>query len=173
MKKIGVYPGTFDPITYGHIDVVERSLKIVDKVIIAVSGFQRKNFLFSVDERVELIKGVFKSNKSVKVESFDGLLVDYLKERNINIIIRGLRAISDFDYEFQMVLINRKLNRNVETIFLMPREEYFYISSSIVKEIAKLNGNISCFVPKNVEIALRKKFKEVKNAESEKKTLKK
>ena len=138
MKKIGVYPGTFDPITYGHIDVVERSLKIVDEVIIAVSGYPRKSFLFSVEERVQLIKEVFKDNKSVKVESFDGLLVDYLKGKKINIVIRGLRAISDFDYEFQMVLINRKLNKDLETIFLMPREEYFYISSSIIKEIAKL-----------------------------------
>lgn len=159
MRKIGVYPGTFDPITYGHIDVVERSLKIFDKVIIAVSGFERKNFLFSVEERVKLIKEVFKDNEKVEVESFDGLLVDYLKKKNIDVVIRGLRAISDFDYEFQMVLVNRKLYKEVETIFLMPREEFFYISSSIVKEIAKLNGNISCFVPKNVEIALKKKIK--------------
>ncbi|MCM8767794.1 MAG: pantetheine-phosphate adenylyltransferase [Candidatus Omnitrophica bacterium] len=158
MKKVGVYPGTFDPITYGHIDVIERSLKIVDEVIIAVSGFKKKDFLFSVEERVAMIKEVFKNNENVKVESFDGLLVDYLKKKNLKIVIRGLRAISDFDYEFQMVLINRKLNKEIETIFLMPREEYFYISSSIVKEIAKLNGNISCFVPKNVEQALRKKF---------------
>ncbi|MCM8785366.1 MAG: pantetheine-phosphate adenylyltransferase [Candidatus Omnitrophica bacterium] len=158
MKKIGVYPGTFDPITYGHIDVIERSLKIVDKVIIAVSEFKRKDFLFTIEERIDLIKEVFKNNESVNVESFDGLLVDYLKKKNAKIIIRGLRAISDFDYEFQMVLINRKLNKDMETIFLMPREEYFYISSSIVKEIAKLNGDVSCFVPKNVEQALRKKF---------------
>ncbi|MFN4227612.1 MAG: pantetheine-phosphate adenylyltransferase [Candidatus Ratteibacteria bacterium] len=158
MKKIGVYPGTFDPITYGHIDVVERSLKIVDEVIIAVSEFKRKDFLFTIEERINLIREVFKNNESVKVESFNGLLVDYLKKKNIKIVIRGLRAISDFDYEFQMVLINRKLNKEIETIFLMPREEYFYISSSIVKEIAKLNGSVSCFVPKNVEKALRKKF---------------
>ncbi|MCM8803658.1 MAG: pantetheine-phosphate adenylyltransferase [Candidatus Omnitrophica bacterium] len=160
MKKIGVYPGTFDPITYGHIDVVERSLKIFDKIIIAVSGFGKKNFLFSLEERVKIIKEVFKNNERIEVESFDGLLVDYLKKKNINIVIRGLRAISDFDYEFQMVLVNRKLFKEIETIFLMPREEFFYISSSIVKEIAKLNGNISCFVPKNVEIALKKKIKE-------------
>jgi pantetheine-phosphate adenylyltransferase len=159
MKKIGVYPGTFDPITYGHIDVVERSLKIVDGVIIAVSGYPRKDFLFTVEERIQLIEEIFKDNSSVKVESFDGLFVDYLKEKKIKIVIRGLRAISDFDYEFQMVLINRKLNKDLETIFLMPREEYFYISSSIVKEIAKLGGSVSCFVPKNVEIALKKKFK--------------
>ncbi|MCX7916563.1 MAG: pantetheine-phosphate adenylyltransferase [bacterium] len=173
MKKIAVYPGTFDPITYGHIDVVERSLKIVDKIIIAVSGFQRKNFLFSVEERVKLIKEVFKDKKEVEVESFDGLLVDYLKKKNVKIVIRGLRAISDFDYEFQMVLVNRKLMKDIETIFLMPREEFFYISSSIVKEIVKLNGNISCFVPKNVEVALREKIKGGNNAKSEKKTFKK
>ncbi|MCM8772902.1 MAG: pantetheine-phosphate adenylyltransferase [Candidatus Omnitrophica bacterium] len=164
MKKIGVYPGTFDPITYGHIDVVERSLKILDETIIAVSGFPRKDFLFSVEERVELIKEVFKNNKRIKVESFDGLLVEYLKKKNIKIVIRGLRAISDFDYEFQMVLTNRKLDKDIETIFLMPREEFFYISSSMVKEIAKLNGPLSCFVPKNVEEALRKKFQGGKNA---------
>ncbi|MGC8977017.1 MAG: pantetheine-phosphate adenylyltransferase [Candidatus Ratteibacteria bacterium] len=166
MKKIGVYPGTFDPITYGHIDIVERSLKIFDKVIIAVSGFQKKNFLFSIEERIQLIKEIFKNNENVEVEGFDGLLIDYLKKKNIYVIIRGLRAISDFDYEFQMVLVNRKLCKEVETIFLMPREEFFFISSSIVKEIAKLGGNVSCFVPKNVEIALREKFKGGQNAKS-------
>jgi len=166
MKKIGVYPGTFDPITNGHIDVIKRSLKIFDKVIVAVSNFPRKNFLFSLSERIQLIKGVFKNNEKVEVDSFDGLLVDYLKKRNLNIVIRGLRAISDFDYEFQMVLANRKLYKEIETIFLMPREEFFYISSSIVKEIAKLGGNVSCFVPKNVEILLKGKFQGGENAKS-------
>ncbi|MCM8818483.1 MAG: pantetheine-phosphate adenylyltransferase [Candidatus Omnitrophica bacterium] len=166
MKKIGVYPGTFDPITYGHIDVVERSLKILDKIFIAVSSFPRKDFLFSIEERVLMIKEVFKNNKNVVVDTFDGLLVDYLRRKKIKIIIRGLRAISDFDYEFQMVLVNRKLNKEIETIFLMPREEFFYISSSIVKEIAKLNGPISCFVPKVVEKFLEKKLKGGKNAKS-------
>jgi pantetheine-phosphate adenylyltransferase len=159
MKRVGLYPGTFDPITYGHIDVIERSLKIFDKVVVAVSNFPRKDFLFSLSERIQLIKEVFKNNKRVEVDSFDGLLVDYLKKKNLNTVIRGLRAISDFDYEFQMILVNRKLYKEIETIFLMPREEYFYISSSIVKEIAKLGGNISCFVPRNVEIALKEKFK--------------
>lgn len=166
MKKIGVYPGTFDPITYGHIDVVERALKIFDKIIIAVSSFPRKDFLFTVEERISLIKEVFEKNENVEVERFDGLLVDYLKEKGIKIVIRGLRAISDFDYEFQMVLVNRKLNKEIETVFLMPREEFFYISSSIVKEIAKLGGNVSCFVPKNVERALREKFKGGNHAKS-------
>ena len=166
MKKIGVYPGTFDPITYGHIDVIERSLKIFDNVIVAVSNFPRKNFLFSLPERIQLIKELFKNNERVEVDSFDGLLVDYLKKKNLSIVIRGLRAISDFDYEFQMVLVNRKLYKEIETIFLMPREEFFYISSSIVKEIAKLGGSISCFVPKNVEIALKEKFKGGENAKS-------
>jgi len=166
MKKIGVYPGTFDPITNGHIDVIERSLKVFEKVIVAVSNFPRKNFLFSLSERIRLIKEVFKDNERVEVDSFDGLLVDYLRSKNLNVVIRGLRAISDFDYEFQMVLVNRKLYKEIETIFLMPREEYFYISSSIVKEIAKLGGNVSCFVPKNVEIALKEKFKGGKDAKS-------
>lgn len=158
MKK-GVYPGTFDPITFGHIDVIKRSLKILDKIVIAVSSFPRKDFLFTIEERMELIREVFKNDDRVEVEKFDGLLVDYLKEKGIKIVIRGLRAISDFDYEFQMVLVNRKLFKEIETIFLMPSEEFFFISSSIVKEIARLGGNLSCFVPKNVEQAMKKKFK--------------
>ena len=158
MNKIAVYPGSFDPITNGHIDVVKRSLKFLDKIIIAVSTFPRKNFLFTVEERMNFIKEIFKDEEKVEVDSFDGLLVDYMKKKGVNIIIRGLRAISDFEYEFQMALTNRKMNRDVDTVFLMPGEEFFYISSTLVKEIAKLKGNISCFVPKVVEKALREKF---------------
>ncbi|MCD6221662.1 pantetheine-phosphate adenylyltransferase [bacterium] len=158
MNSKAVYPGSFDPITNGHIDVIKRSLKIVDKVIIAVSSFQRKNFLFTLKERIEMIKETFKGEERVEVDSFDGLLVDYLKKKNLNLIVRGLRAISDFEYEFQMALVNRKLNKEIETIFIMPGEEYFFISSTLVKEIAKLKGQISCFVPSVVEKKLKEKF---------------
>ena len=158
MNSKAVYPGSFDPITNGHIDVIKRSLKIVDKVIIAVSSFQRKNFLFTLKERIEMIRETFKGDERIEVDSFDGLLVDYLKKKNLNLIVRGLRAISDFEYEFQMALTNRKLNKEIETIFIMPGEEYFFISSTLVKEIAKLKGQISCFVPSIVEKKLKEKF---------------
>ncbi|RKY30612.1 MAG: pantetheine-phosphate adenylyltransferase [Candidatus Omnitrophota bacterium] len=158
MNSKAVYPGSFDPITNGHIDVIKRSLKIVDKVIIAVSSFQRKNFLFTLKERIEMIKETFKGDERIEVDSFDGLLVNYLKKKNLNLIVRGLRAISDFEYEFQMALTNRKLNKEIETIFIMPGEEYFFISSTLVKEIAKLKGQISCFVPSVVEKKLKEKF---------------
>lgn len=158
MKNIAVYPGSFDPITNGHIDVIHRGLKIVDKIIIAVSSFQRKDFLFTVEERTEMIKETFKNNNRIEIDKFDGLLVNYLKEKNINIIVRGLRAISDFEYEFQMALTNRKLNKNIETIFIMPGEEYFFISSTMVKEVAKLKGQVACFVPSVVEKKLKDKF---------------
>ncbi|HOV21068.1 MAG TPA: pantetheine-phosphate adenylyltransferase [Candidatus Ratteibacteria bacterium] len=158
MKNIAVYPGSFDPITNGHIDVIHRCLKIVDKIIIAISSFQRKDFLLTIEERTEIIKETFKNDDRIEIDKFDGLLVNYLKEKNINIIVRGLRAISDFEYEFQMALTNRKLNKNIETIFIMPGEEYFFISSTMVKEIAKLKGQISCFVPPAVEKKLKEKF---------------
>ena len=158
MNSKAVYPGSFDPITNGHIDVIKRSLKIVNKVIIAVSSFQRKNFLFTLKERIEMIKETFKGDERIEIDSFDGLLVDYLKKKNLNLIVRGLRAISDFEYEFQMALTNRKLNKEIETIFIMPGEEYFFISSTLVKEIAKLKGQISCFVPSVVEKKLKEKF---------------
>jgi len=158
MVKIAVYPGSFDPITNGHVDVIKRSLSFVDKVIVAVANHSRKNLLFTTEERAALIKYIYSGNKRVKVEKFDGLLVDYLKRNRINTILRGLRAVSDFEYEFQMVLANRKLDKKVETVFLMPGEEFFFISSSIVKEIAALKGNVSSLVPVVVAKALRKKF---------------
>ena len=159
MKKIAVYPGSFDPITRGHIDLIERSLEFVDKVIVAVADHSRKNLLFTTEERVNLIRAVYCKNKRVEVDKFDGLLVDYLKKKHINIILRGLRAVSDFEYEFQMALTNRKLDSKIETVFLMPGEEFFFISSSLVKEIAGLKGDVSMFVPAVVSSALRKKFK--------------
>ncbi|RKY32261.1 MAG: pantetheine-phosphate adenylyltransferase [Candidatus Omnitrophota bacterium] len=157
-NKIAVYPGSFDPITYGHIDVIERSLKFFEKIIVAVSYNTRKKYLFTLEERVNMVKEVFKDRREIEVDSFRGLLVDYLRKKNVYIVIRGLRAVSDFEYEFQMALINRKLNPEIETIFMMPKEEFFYISSSLVKEIAELKGNLSYFVPEIVEKKLREKF---------------
>jgi len=161
-KRIGVYPGSFDPITYGHIDVIERSLTFLDKIIIAVANNSRKSFIFSLEERMNLIKSVFEGRKEVEVDKFDGLLVDYLKNKKVYLIIRGLRAVSDFEYEFQMALTNRKLNPEIDTIFLMPGEEFFYISSSLVKEIANLGGSIEKFVPFVVEKALREKLEKAR-----------
>ena len=156
--KIAVYPGSFDPITNGHIDVIKRALAFVDKVIVAVSAHSRKNLLFTTEERVGLIRAVYKKDKRIEVDSFSGLLVDYLKDKRIKLIVRGLRAVSDFEYEFQMALANRKLDGSIETVFLMPGEEFFFISSSIVKEIASLKGDVSSMVPEVVFKALKKKF---------------
>ncbi len=158
VEKIAVYPGSFDPITNGHIDVIEKGLSFLDRVIIAVSTYPRKNFLFTVEERIDLIKGIYRGHKKVEVDKFDGLLVDYLHTRDINLILRGLRAVSDFEYEFQMALTNRILDKNIETVFLMPGEEFFFISSSLVKEIAFLKGDISKFVPLSIKDALMKKI---------------
>lgn len=157
--KIAVYPGTFDPITKGHLDVLERALRLFDHVVIAVAVNAGKSPLFTVDERVALAQEALKSiEKPVTVMSFDGLLVDFVQSQKACAIIRGLRAVSDFEYEFQMALMNRKLRQDVETIFLMPRESYTYLSSSIVREVARLGGDISSLVPAHVEAALKKKF---------------
>lgn len=159
MEKIAVYPGSFDPVTNGHIDVVKKSFAFIDRVIVAVADHSRKNPLFSTEERVELMRSVFINDNRVEVDRFNGLLVNYLEKKHIRIILRGLRAVSDFEYEFQMVLANRKLDSGIETVFLMPGEEFFFISSSIVREIAALKGDVSTLVPEVVSDALRKKFK--------------
>lgn len=156
--KIAVYPGSFDPITYGHLDVIKRATKIFDRVILAVAEREEKNPIFTHQERVELAKKVLGNNRQVSVEGFSGLLISYLKKRKVSTVIRGLRAVMDFDYEFQMVLTNRKLAPEIDTVFFLPSEQYFYLSASLVKEIARLKGELKCFVPKIVEIALRKKF---------------
>ncbi len=158
MKKIAVYPGSFDPITKGHMDVIERGLSFLDKVIVSVADYSRKNLLFTTEERVSMIRSIYRKNEKVEVGKFDGLLVDYMEKKGVNIILRGLRAVSDFEYEFQMVLANRKLSNRIETVFLTPGEEYFFISSSIVKEIAELKGDVSMLVPDIVAETLRKKF---------------
>lgn len=144
--KIGVYPGTFDPVTYGHTDIIVRSLRVFDKVIVAVAPNPTKRPLFDLAERVEMVKLVTKGFPHVEVVIFDGLLVEYVQRRKAHAVIRGLRAISDFEYEFQMALVNRKLNKSVETVFLMPSEEYSYLTSTLIKEVASFGGRLSDFL---------------------------
>jgi len=156
--KEAVYPGTFDPITNGHLDVIRRALSLFDKVVIGIACTRDKPLIFGTEERVRLVREATKDLDRVEVESFEGLLTDYLKRRDSKIIIRGLRAVSDFDYEFQMALMNRRLSTNVETVFLTPSEEYSFLSSSLVKEIASRGGDVVEFVPQMVEKALKAKF---------------
>ena len=163
MKKIGIYPGTFDPITYGHIDVIKRSLKIVNKLIIGVSDDYAKNYLFSSDERVSIIKKSLFSDlkfkpKYLKVLSFTTLTTALCAKHNATIIFRGLRAVSDFEYEFQLAGMNRQLNKRIETVFLMSDPDKQVISSRFVKEIAKLNGKIDNFVTKSTKKAIKEKY---------------
>ena len=156
----GIYPGTFDPVTYGHIDLIKRALGIFDEVIVAVAHQSTdKSPLFTVAERIDFLKQATEGLEGVIVDQFDGLVVDYAKKKGASTMIRGVRMISDFEYEFQMALTNRKLSEEVETIFLMPHESYSYISSRLIKEVAKLNGDISSFVPEFVLNAIKKKYK--------------
>jgi len=157
-NRIAVYPGTFDPITNGHLDIIERGLKLFDGLIVAIAESPVKEPLFAVDERVNMAKEAVKKYKNVKVESFNCLLIDYLRKKNANIILRGLRVISDFEYEFQMALTNRKLAPDIETVFMMTAEGYSYLSSRFIKEIARLGGRFDCFVPVNVAKMLKEKF---------------
>ena len=155
MSKIGIYPGSFDPITYGHLDIIQRSLSVVDELVIAVSNNKSKNHLISIDDRLNLINQSISSLpdedlSKIKVEKFDNLLVHYVKSKNASLIIRGLRAVSDFEYEFLMTGMNRSIDKDIETIFLMSSEKYHFISSRFIKEIHKLGGDISKSVPKPV-----------------------
>src|SRR5437667_6147010 len=154
-----VYPGSFDPVTNGHLDVIERARKLFDEVIVAVAHNDEKQALFSLEERLELLKTSIGNIDNVRIAQFDGLLVEFAAAQRARAVVRGLRAVSDFEFEFQMALMNRKLNSDVETIFLMPKEEYTYLSSRLVKEIARLGGDVSSFVPACVVNALSRKFK--------------
>ena len=153
-----VYPGTFDPVTYGHIDIIKRAARIFDKVIIAVAHNDEKTPLFSVDERVSMLKESVRAMKNVIVDDFDGLVVNYVKHKGARVMIRGIRMISDFEYEFQMALTNRKLSEKIETMFMMPNESYSYISSKLIKEAAGLGADVKDFVPKKVQNSLKKKL---------------
>ncbi|HCD38016.1 MAG TPA: pantetheine-phosphate adenylyltransferase [Candidatus Omnitrophica bacterium] len=153
-----VYPGSFDPITNGHIDIIKRGLAIFDEVIVAIAKNSEKKPLFTVKERVKMIREIAKGLKGIRVDVFDGLLVDYVKSVGAKAVIRGLRAVSDFEYEFQMAITNRKLGKDVETIFLMSSEKYSYLSSRIVKEVSSYGGNITGMVPESVVKALGGKF---------------
>ncbi len=159
MKRIAVFPGSFDPITNGHIDIIERAQEIFEEIIVAVVENPQKDYLFNVQERVEMIKEIFAGSPKVKVETFDGLLMNYMKRKGAKVVIRGLRAISDFEYEFQMALMNRKLNPEVETLFMMPNVVYSYLSSRLVKEVYSLGGCVKDLVPPVVERYLEKKLR--------------
>ncbi|MCI4624664.1 MAG: pantetheine-phosphate adenylyltransferase [Candidatus Magnetoovum sp. WYHC-5] len=156
--RVAIYPGTFDPFTNGHLDIVMRSLRLFDSLIVAVANNPKKRPLFSVLERIELIKASLPKTGGVTVDSFDGLAVDYVRAKGGGVIIRGLRAVSDFEYELQMALINRRLNPEIDTIFKMPSEEYSFLTSTAVKEIASLGGCVEGLVPPAVVSALRSKF---------------
>ncbi len=160
--KVAVCPGSFDPITFGHLDIIKRGAKVFDQLHVVVLNNSSKNPLFSVEERIELIKNVTSDIPNVKVDSFQGLLVDYAKSVKASAIIRGLRAVSDFEYEMQITSMNRVLDDAIETFFMMTNNQYSFLSSSIVKEVAKYNGNVSELVPAIVESALKEKFAENK-----------
>lgn len=158
MKRIAVYPGTFDPVTNGHVDLVERTLRMFDRVIVAIAANPKKAPLFTLDERIDMFRQAIGKRKNVEIEGFDCLLVDYMKRKKAVGLIRGLRAVSDFEYELQLALMNRRLDSEVETVFMMPSEEYSFITSTIVKEAASYGGDVSSLVPKVVVQNLRRKF---------------
>ena len=155
--RIAVYPGSFDPLTNGHVDIIQRGARLFDRIVVAILLNVEKSPLFTVAERVDIAREVFANNPNVEVDTFDGLLVDYARRKRAGVIVRGLRAISDFEYEMQMALMNRNLNPEVETVFMMPAEPYTYVSSRLVKEVAALGGSVSNLVPRLVEERLREK----------------
>jgi len=157
MSTLAVYPGSFDPLTNGHVDIIERGARLFDRIIVAILVNAEKSPLFTTAERVDIARKVFKERANVEVDTFDGLLVDYVAKRKANVLVRGLRAVSDFEYEFQMALMNRHLNPTIETVFMMPAEKYSYISSRLIKEVFALGGQVQGLVPELVERRLREK----------------
>lgn len=159
MGKVAIYPGSFDPITYGHIDIVERALEIFDKVIVAIAHNAEKRSLFTVEERLKMVRKIFEHTPQVIVDRFKGLLVDYVAKTNAKVILRGLRATSDFEYEFHMASMNRSLNTHLDTLFMMTSKDYFFVSSRTIKEVASLGGGVEGLVPDLVVRRLKEKFK--------------
>src|SRR5215831_13476868 len=159
MSTLAVYPGSFDPLTNGHVDIIERGARLFDRIIVAILVNAEKSPLFTMAERVEIARKVFTDHPNVEVDTFDGLLVDYVARRQANVIVRGLRAVSDFEYEFQMALMNRQLAPSIETVFMMPAVKYSYISSRLTKEVFRLGGQVQGLVPELVEARLRDKAK--------------
>jgi pantetheine-phosphate adenylyltransferase len=160
-KKIAIYPGTFDPVTLGHIDIIQRASKLFDEIIVTVAINLSKKPLFSIEERVDMIDNAIREFDNVSVEKFDGLLVNFASNKNASVIIRGLRAVSDFEYEFQMALMNKHLQNDITTVFLMPNEKYTYLNSTIVKDVARFGGKFENFVTKYVATKLIDKFDEI------------
>jgi len=156
--RTAIYPGSFDPLTNGHLDVIERATKLFDRVIVAVAKSESKHPLFTFEERVELVRKAVRHLPHVEADAFDGLLIKYVARRKAKAVVRGLRAVSDFEFEFQLALMNRKLDERIETIFMMPKDTYTFLSSRIVKEIARLGGDVSAFVPAHVKTALKHKL---------------
>ena len=165
MRKVAIYPGSFDPVTNGHIDIIKRGLKLFDKVIVSILHNPGKKNLFTLDERLEMLKDCMKKFKNVEIDSFDGLLVDYAAARKAHAILRGLRAMSDFEYEFQMALMNRRLNREIQTVFLMTGLRWIFTSSSIIKEAIQFGGNIEGMVPPLVQKKLIEKYGDLRGSE--------
>jgi pantetheine-phosphate adenylyltransferase len=158
MQRIAIYPGSFDPVTYGHIDITKRGLKLFDRIIVAILHNPGKKSLFSIEERLEMLNESMAGIENIEFDTFDGLLVDYAQQRGAHALLRGMRAVSDFEYEFQLALMNRKLNREVETVFLMTGLRWIFTSSSIIKEAAQFGGDIDDMVPPNVSRKLKEKF---------------
>jgi pantetheine-phosphate adenylyltransferase len=157
MSTLAVYPGSFDPLTNGHVDIITRGVRLFDRIVVAILVNAEKSPLFTLEERVEMSRAVFKGQSNVEVDTFDGLLVDYVARRHAQVIVRGLRAVSDFEFEFQMALMNQRLNGNIETVFMMPSEKYTFISSRLIKEVFALGGEVHGLVPDLVETRLRER----------------
>jgi len=164
MGTLAVYPGSFDPLTNGHVDIISRGVRLFDRIVVAILKNAEKSPLFTTEERVEIARSVFRHQPNVEVDTFDGLLVDYVERRKAQVIVRGLRAVSDFEFEFQMALMNQRLNPQIDTVFMMPAEQYTYISSRLIKEVFSLGGRVHGLVPELVEARLREKVLATKGA---------